>query len=131
MNKRFARLPRFSLVGVMGAATYFAVSTVLMETLHIDLTVAATIAFILTVLQNYVLHYHWTFQSRDRHRLALPRFVVVSIMGLVINSAAVWFGANYSNLGPPVIQLIAVLFVVIWNFLASSRLVFGSSLRHG
>jgi putative flippase GtrA len=130
MNKRFARLPRFSLVGVMGAVTYFAVSTVLMETLDIALTVAAAIAFILTVLQNYVLHYHWTFQSRDRHQLALPRFVVVSIVGLAINSAAVWFGVNYSNLGPPVIQLMAVLFVVVWNFLASSHLVFGSSLRH-
>jgi putative flippase GtrA len=40
-------------------------------------------------MANYILNYRFTFASERTHRSALPRFVVVAAVGVVLNAVTV------------------------------------------
>ena len=77
------QLVRFGLVGGVGFVVNLAVYTLCVHALGLDYRVAAVIAWLVAVLNNFVLNRHWTFDARDgRARFQAPRFLVVSVVAL-------------------------------------------------
>jgi putative flippase GtrA len=119
------RLVRFVLVGAAGACAFFAELAILVELLHVDVLYASSVAFGLVVLQNYVLHYRWTFRSRCRHAYAFLRFAVMTLSGFVINAGIMYAGERtLPQIHYLFVQAVAIAVVVTWNYLLSARWVF-------
>lgn len=82
-----ALLARFALVGLGGTAVYYALLWSLVELGGVPALAASTAAFVVVVIENYLLHRRWTFASRAPHREALPRFVLLALCGAAVNFA--------------------------------------------
>jgi putative flippase GtrA len=78
------QLVRFGIVGGVGFVINIAVYTLCVHAIGIDYHVAAVLAWLVAVANNFVLNRHWTFDARHHgpvHFQAM-RFVTVSLVAL-------------------------------------------------
>src|SRR5215207_7435582 len=80
------QLVRFALVGASGYVVNLAVFTASVHLLGIDYRVAAVLAFVVSVANNFWWNRHWTFDARDGHAgFQAARFLTVSLLALGFN----------------------------------------------
>jgi putative flippase GtrA len=85
---------------------------------------STSIAFLIVVIENYLLHYWWTFRSNEPHTKAFRRFVFMNIVGFFLNWSIMYLGVQHFQLGYLWIQAIAIAVVVVWNFVLSNFWIF-------
>jgi putative flippase GtrA len=77
------QLMRFGIVGGVGFVVNLAVYTLCVHAVGIDYHVAAVAAWLVAVVNNFVLNRHWTFDARSgRAHFQAVRFVAVSLVAL-------------------------------------------------
>jgi putative flippase GtrA len=113
------RLVRFALVGLAGAAVFYLVLWTLVEHAQVAVMPATSIAFLLVIAENYVLHRRWTFRSADSHSQTLPPFVILSAAGFGINAALMWFGTERYRMNYMLLQGFAIAVVVCCNLVGT------------
>jgi putative flippase GtrA len=112
-------LARFGLVGLAGTLVYFALLGAMVEWLHWPVMGATCCAFLLVVVENYLLHRSWTFRSAAPHGQALPGFVLVGVAGFCVNGAVMAAGVQWCGLNYLAVQAAAIGMVVTCNFIGA------------
>ena len=80
------QLVRFSCVGAIGYVVNLTVFAACVHLLGIDYRVAAGIAFLVAVTNNFLLNRHWTFEARHGHAgFQAARFFAVSLAAFAFN----------------------------------------------
>ena len=75
------QLGRFGAVGATGYFVNLAVFAACVHLLGIDYHLSAVIAWAVSVLNNFVLNRHWTFDAREQHPVQQAvRFFLVSLV---------------------------------------------------
>ena len=123
-RREIARFARFAAVGALGAAVDFTALNLAHKAVGLPLVAANTLSFTLAVLSNFTWNRLWTFpESRARPiRSQLPRFALVNVVGLVINTLIlVGLQAAFRDLvGDPwdynLAKAVAIVIVLFWNF---------------
>lgn len=108
------RLLRFAMVGGAATLLQFALLLLFVELLSLDAVAASASAFALSAAGNYWLNYHFTFASRRAHSQTLPRFALVALCGLAINTSS--FAALSLALHYLPAQVIATGVTLLCNF---------------
>ena len=121
LNNKFVR---YSLVGIIGTFIHLSILTVFVEVLHYEPVISSANGFIFTVVISYYLNYKWTFKAKSSHRFALPRYIAVSLMGLCLNTAILFFTVNLLQLWYGIGQAIAVVTIPLHNFILNSYWAF-------
>jgi putative flippase GtrA len=90
-RREMKRFVKFAIVGVAGMFTHLTLANLFNFGLHFPDATANAIGFMTAVVQNYLLNYSWTFRDQQSSRtkarwVQAGQFVVVSLVGLVINS---------------------------------------------
>ena len=123
-DRERGRFFRFAVVGVIGAVVDFGVMNLLVQVFHTSLVLAGTVSFIAAIISNFTWNRFWTYpESRTRKkRKQLPQFVLINIVGLLINNLIVvgldallvpYIGEPWSyNLA----KAVAIGVVLFWNF---------------
>lgn len=65
---------------------------------------------------NYFLNYRFTFNSNEAHKIALPRFLLVVLIGFNLNILIMYIGVDVYEVYYLFVQVIATGVVLIWNF---------------
>jgi putative flippase GtrA len=134
--KEFSRFIKFSIVGAIGAVIDFTLLNVglhvirevlqwnLLPIINGNLLLANTISVSTAILSNFIWNRLWTFpESRTRKkRKQLPQFVMVNLIGLLINNVIV-VGVDallIAHIGEPwsynIAKAVAIGVVLFWNF---------------
>ena len=118
MRGVFGRLLRFGLVGGVATGIQYVILVALVHE-GVGPPVASAIGFVVSAFGNYLLNYHFTFRSRERHAPAAMKFVTLAAGGLVINFVLmhVLFGAGWYYL---LAQVLVTVSVFMWNFVGNS-----------
>jgi len=75
------QLIRFATVGASGYVVNLAVFAACVHLLGIDYRVSAVLAFVVSVINNFWLNRHWTFDAKHDHPIfQAARFFAVSLM---------------------------------------------------
>lgn len=118
------RLAKFVLVGLLGTGIYYAILCSLVELSGIPVLIATSIAFILVCLENYILHYVWTFNVTGLHAFSFPRFMFMNFIGFWLNWGIMFFGLKMFSINYLLVQAVAIITVVSWNFTLCSLWIF-------
>ena len=123
--ENWKQLLRFALVGASGYLVNLAVFALAVGPLGLDHRIAATMAFLVAVTNNFVWNRHWTFPMTERrvHHQA-GRFLVVSVAGFLVNLGvleALVVGMDVRELPA---QAIAVAIAMPVNFLGNRQWTF-------
>ena len=118
------RVLRFGVVGVLTAVLHYGLLYVGVEALQLNATVASSLGFVVAVIFNYLMHYSWTFGEPAPHGRTLRRYLVMITCGFLINAAVMYAGVHWLVLHYLLTQALALIVVVLWNFVLSNAWVF-------
>ncbi len=106
----------FSGVGAIGTLGHYLTLIAMVEVVSVRPVFSSILGFIVGALVNYFLNYHITFKSAKSHHEAMPKFFVVALVGLAMNTAIM--GVTTESLGFHYLlaQVISTGLVLIWNF---------------
>lgn len=115
----------FTGVGGIGTGGHYLTLITLVEN-HILSAVPASVAgFGVGAVINYLLNYHFTFNSKKSHKEAMSKFFIVASIGAVINTALMYVGVNIVHTYYLLAQIAATAIVLLWNFLINKYWTFG------
>lgn len=120
------QLFKFLCVGGTGYALNLAVFTLLVTVLGVHHIVAATIAFIVAVLNNFWLNRHWTFAAGDGHAgFQAARFFVVSVTAFLFSLGVLELLVSAFGAPKVLAQAISLAAATPLNFLGNKMWSFG------
>lgn len=116
---------KFSLVGFSGLLIDFGVTWLIKEQLKGNKYLANSLGFSFAVINNYLWNKYWTFQDANPAMLEqFGKFLAISIIGLLINNLVIYILNRHMNFY--LAKLIAIIVVVIWNFIMNYTYAFAS-----
>ena len=122
----WVQLAKFCLVGGSGYVVNLAVFAAAVKLANVHHLVAATLAFIVAVLNNFWWNRHWTFAAGEGHAgFQAARFFTVSVGAFV--AAAVILEILVTKAGTPeiVAQAISIIAATPLNFVGNKMWSFG------
>lgn len=127
MRRLIEQFLKFGVVGVIAFGIDYGVMIAL-NALGVDLVLAAGISFTVSVVFNYVASMRFVFTHRDdlSKRREFVIFVILSLVGLAINEAIIWCGAEFwaaeGNLfRTTAVKVFATAVVMVWNFVSRKK----------
>ena len=130
MNDRLKEILKFAFTGGVCFLIEYAALVVLKEWLQLSAVAATPIAFLISVVFNYLLCVKWVFPgAAEGSKRAQLAFVITSVMGLFLNWAIMWgltalLGEDallFSLMGMEIKvymlnKVIATALVMVWNY---------------
>ncbi|MBQ9264796.1 MAG: GtrA family protein [Clostridia bacterium] len=130
-NARWIEMLRFVITGGVCFLVEFIALVLLRDKAGIDTLIATPIAFLISVVLNYLLCIKWVFTGdKDEGNAAKIGFLVTSVMGLFLNEGLMYlfrvlFGEDQTVLTVlgfavsmyMVNKALATLIVMVWNYL--------------
>ncbi len=114
------QLVRFGLVGGVGFVVNLAVYALCVHSIGLDYHIAAVVAWIVAVMNNFVLNRHWTFDARDgRAGFQAIRFVAVSLFAFAFSLLLLTLLVEAAGLSKVPAQALAVAGATPLNFLGN------------
>ena len=139
MSNRVKEIVKFAFTGGVCFLIEYAALIVLKEWLHLPVVAATPIAFLISVVFNYLLCVRWVFDgAKDGSKKAQIGFAITSVMGLFLNWVIMW--ALTALLGEDAVLLtifgfsvkvymlnkvIATGLVMVWNYFTKRWLLKG------
>ncbi len=132
MKDLIQQFMKFGVVGTIAFLIDYGVLMLLNQGLGMDATVAAFISYVVSVIFNYVASMRYVFTRRDdlSRRREFTIFVVLSLIGLVINEIIMYFGVlalGNSALMVTFVKLVATAIVMVWNFFSRKKWLEGDN----
>jgi len=115
-HRTLGELIRFGSVGFTTLGLYAVLMWILSATLDAPMVVRATISYIPCILANYLLQRAFTFRSQKQHVLAGPRYIIVQLGGLIINSGVLWLTVDVEHWPYWAGQAAALAGMAAWSF---------------
>jgi putative flippase GtrA len=126
------QLVRFGVVGGLGFVVNLAVYALFVHPLGADYHVAAVAAWLVAVLNNFVINRHWTFDaSTGRAHAQAIRFIVVSLAAFVVNLLLLTLFVESAGLAKVPAQALAVAASMPFNFIGNKLWTFSSMSDSG
>ena len=118
LRKLIEQILKFGVVGVIAFFIDYGLLIALTELLHINYLVSATISFAVSVTFNYFASMRYVFRHKEgmSRRREFVIFVVLSIIGLLINDFCMWLGVDVLAIDYRVTKIGATVIVMVWNF---------------
>ena len=130
MTDRLKEILKFAFTGGVCFVIEYAALVLLKELLHIPVVAATPIAFLISVVFNYLLCVKWVFDgAQEGSKKAQLGFLITSVMGLLLNWVIMWaltaiFGEDallFSLFGIEIKvymlnKVIATGLVMVWNY---------------
>jgi putative flippase GtrA len=114
----------FAVVGVVGTAAHFVTLILLVQSASWAPAIATTAGFLVGALVNYALNYRLTFQSQASHADAVPRFLAIALLSMLLNVVIVWVLVHWNGMHYLLGQVIATSVILVVNFVANRALTF-------
>lgn len=118
MKKLFAQVMKFGVVGVVAFGIDYGLLAFLTEIAGVNYLVSATVSFTVSVVFNYAASMRYVFRHREgmSRRREFVTFVILSVIGLVLNNACMWAGVELLGVHYLVVKIAATALVMVWNF---------------
>jgi putative flippase GtrA len=114
------QLVRFGLVGGVGFVVNLAVYALFVHPIGVDYHVAAVAAWLVAVINNFVLNRHWTFDARaGRAHFQAMRYIVVSLVAFGFSLLLLTLLVEGLGVAKVLAQAIAVAGATPLNFLGN------------
>lgn len=119
------QLARFTAVGASGYVVNLVTFALCVHALDLDFRIAAVIAFLVAVTNNFWWNRHWTFDARSGHAgHQAARFLTVSIAAFGVNFVVLELLVTGAGLKEVVAQAIAVATATPCNFIGNKLWTF-------
>ena len=100
IGDRIGGLLRFGGVGVIATLAYVVAYSVLQLALSVEAVFASALAYGVGMAVSWLGQSRWTFGRETVTRSSLPKFVGLSLLGLIVATVAVWVARDVLGIAP-------------------------------
>ena len=123
-NGRGAEVLRFAVAGVLGFFIDYGCMVLFAEAFHMHYLLATALAFLISVVVNYLLCAYWVFQGADTKNGGVKAgFLITSAIGLGLNELIMYLLVDLLHIHYMIAKLIAVVLVMIWNYFSKRKVL--------
>ena len=114
---------KFALVGFASLAVEYLFLGYFLQALSMDYLLATTIAFIISIVVNYILSMKYVFSHKENmsRKREFTIFAVLSAIGLGLNDLYMFIGVSLLNVGTMAMKLISTFFVTWYNYFSRRK----------
>lgn len=114
---------KFALVGFASLAVEYLFLGYFLQALSMDYLLATTIAFIISIVVNYILSMKYVFSHKEdmSRKREFTIFAVLSAIGLGLNDLYMFIGVGLLNVGTMAMKLISTFFVTWYNYFSRRK----------
>ncbi len=118
MKKLISQFMKFGIVGGIAFIIDYGLMVALTELFSINYLISATISFTVSVIFNYFASMRYVFQHKEEmsRRREFVIFVVLSVIGLIINNLLMWLGTGLLGITYLLTKIFATVVVTVYNF---------------
>lgn len=118
MKQLIAQFAKFGVVGVIAFVIDYGLMVLLTELFNVNYLISATISFMVSVIFNYVASMRYVFTHKEglSRRREFVIFIVLSVIGLLINDVLMWAGVDLFGISYLLVKIFATAVVMVWNF---------------
>ncbi len=119
MKKLIAQFMKFGIVGVIAFVIDYGFMVLLTEVFGVPYLISTTVSFIISVIFNYFASMRFVFKRKDdmSRRREFIIFVVLSVIGLVINDVFMWLMVDFLFIDYRISKIVVTFIVAVWNFM--------------
>ncbi|HEX4944091.1 MAG TPA: GtrA family protein [Usitatibacteraceae bacterium] len=118
------RFLRYGIAGLVATATHYAVMVALVWTFAGHEVLASSMGFIAGAFVKYPLNYWLVFASRQRHRVAVPRFVIGLALAFALNAVLLALLLRSLDAHYMVSQVLTTGVVIFANYVVARLWIF-------
>ena len=110
---------KFGIVGGIAFLIDYIVLFCCKEFIGLSVLLSAAIAFIVSVIYNYIASIKWVFNV-NKEKSAKKNFVIfiiLSIIGLIITEIIMWIGSDLVGINYLLVKIFATAIVMVFNFI--------------
>ncbi len=123
-NKLFGQIIRFLLWGLIPTATDVIILVILSEKFGVNVLLSSAISFLVSVTISYFISMRFVFRGGNMKRMKeYILFVLLSLGGLLINQAIMWFGISLINVHYLIAKLMSLALVPAYNFISKKLIL--------
>jgi glycosyltransferase involved in cell wall biosynthesis len=129
-ERAFVQFLRYGLVAFVALLIDFGLLYVFASQYHMHYLLAATLAFVISMLVNFLLCIKWVFTKRTGRTLwrEATIFFTIGFVGLGLTDLIIWSVTSFAGIHYLVSKLLAVAVVFFWSF-GARRYVFHNKLN--
>ena len=118
MKKLIAQFMKFGIVGVIAFVIDYGFMVLFTEVFGVPYLISTTVSFIISVIFNYFASMRFVFKRKDdmSRRREFIIFVVLSVIGLVINDVFMWLMVDFLFIDYRISKIVVTFIVAVWNF---------------
>lgn len=111
---------RYCVVGVLGTAIDIGSLYLLVEYAYLHVMLATAIAFLLAVVNNFLLNKIWTFENQHKNfTKQFIKFLLVSLVGLALTEIFMYVFVYLVEIWYILAKALTSIVVLSWNFLGN------------
>ena len=123
-EKTFHQFLRYLVAGGTATVVDMSVLFVLYQFLHLNYLIAAAIGYACGIMTNFTINVLFVFESTGRIKKEFVIFVSVGAVGLLWTELILWSLAEKLAFPVMLAKVVAIIFVLFWNFFMRKKLVF-------
>lgn len=118
MQRLIQQIFKFGVIGALAFLIDYGVLYVLTEFAGIYYLISGAISFTVSVIFNYICSMKYVFSGKEgmSRRKEFIIFVVLSILGLLLNQLLMWMGVDLLHIYYMVTKIFATAIVMVYNF---------------
>lgn len=118
-NELFNQIMKFGVVGGIAFIIDYICLIISKEIFELSVLLSAAIAFIISVIFNYILSIKWVFNVNKEidQKKNFIIFIVLSIIGLILTEIIMWFGTDIIKISYLIVKIFATAIVMVFNFI--------------
>lgn len=122
---------KFGVVGVIATVIDFGVMNILYYGLGLDILIANTSGFVISLIFNYLASMKYVFAHKEgmSRRREFAIFVVLSVIGLVLNDSIVLALKSGLGLEANLAKICATALVMVYNFVTRKIFLEGEETK--
>ena len=131
MGKLLAQIMKFGVVGVIATVIDFGVMNLLHYGLHLDILIANTSGFVISLIFNYLASMKYVFAHKEgmSRRREFIVFVVLSVIGLALNDGIVLALNAQLGFEANIAKVCATAIVMVYNFVTRKIFLEGDETK--
>ncbi|MBQ6840654.1 MAG: GtrA family protein [Bacilli bacterium] len=125
MNKNLIKqILKFLVVGGTAFVIDYGIFALLTQTpIDCHYLIAQVISFTISLIFNYIASIKWVFDAKKQTKKEAITFVVLSVIGLVINSILLYIGVDLIHIHELIVKLFATAVVMVYNFVTRKLII--------
>ena len=131
MGKLLAQIMKFGIVGVVATVIDFGVMNLLHYGLHLNILIANTSGFVVSLVFNYLASMKYVFAHKEgmSRRREFIIFAVLSVIGLALNDGIVLALNAQLGFEANIAKICATAIVMVYNFMTRKIFLEGDGTK--